>query len=77
VAPTTIQSLASCTSKQPAFGILPLKAGGVGQIFDPGGKPFTPRGIGVMEYGMPAASELRTGRRLLAEQRKGRTLRTR
>jgi hypothetical protein len=59
VAPTTIQSLANCTGKQPAFGILPLEAGGVGQIFDPGGKPLTPRDIGVMEYAMPAPSELK------------------
>lgn len=60
VAPAAATSaLASCSSvTSSAFGILPLTADGVGQIFGPDQKPFTPRGINIMEPDFPTAALL-------------------
>lgn len=43
-----------------SFGILPVQAGGVGQIFDPSGQPYVPRGVNVLEGNEIPASTLQS-----------------
>lgn len=47
--PSTTPVLCGGGTAQSAFGILPVQAGGVGQIFDPAGQPYVPRGVNVLE----------------------------
>ncbi len=57
--PAAAPSCAGSALGSGSFGVLPTVEGGVGQIFDPSGRPFVPRGIGVEYPNQPSPTELR------------------
>ena len=59
-AATAAASPCATSSGSNGFGILPSTSGGIGQIYDQNGKPWSGRGIGIMEGSEPSLSALQS-----------------